>query len=112
MRLAVSLELGSNALIALRDGLTVGLFLYHAGLALLGILLLVGLWTPIAGSLLTLAALGHLIVRPGDWRIGLIVAILAAALALLGPGGWSVDSRLYGWKRLEIPSGKEDDTSR
>jgi hypothetical protein len=31
-----------------------------------------------------------------------LLAGLGAALALLGPGAWSVDARLYGWKRIEI----------
>jgi hypothetical protein len=26
---------------------------------------------------------------------------VGAAFAMLGPGLWSVDARLYGWKRLE-----------
>jgi hypothetical protein len=30
------------------------------------------------------------------------ITIMASALALLGPGAWSVDAWLYGWKQIKI----------
>jgi hypothetical protein len=27
----------------------------------------------------------------------------------MGPGAWSLDARLFGWQRLEIPSGPPND---
>jgi hypothetical protein len=32
-----------------------------------------------------------------------MLASVGGALALLGPGGWSIDARLFGWKRVELP---------
>jgi hypothetical protein len=34
-----------------------------------------------------------------------LLAALAAALALLGPGAWSIDARLFGWRRVEVRNG-------
>jgi putative oxidoreductase len=109
LRLAVGLAVGVFAVMALRGGLPIAPSLFYGGLAVLGFLLLAGLWTPIAGAILALAALGNAIVRPEDRWSWVILAVLAAALGLLGPGAWSVDARIYGWRRLEIPDRKSDD---
>ena len=71
-------------------------------LILLGVLLIVGLWTPIAGALVALSAVGGIFWHTTSWRQCVFVTIIAAALALLGPGAWSVDARLYGWKQIKI----------
>ena len=39
--------------------------------------------------------------------VGTLVGVLpgigpAGALAMLGPGRWSVDARLFGWKRIDL----------
>jgi uncharacterized membrane protein YphA (DoxX/SURF4 family) len=71
-----------------------------------GIFLLVGLWTPLMGGL---AAANELLVafsmyssqRDVQW-IHVLLAVLTAGVAMLGPGAWSVDARLFGRKRFDI----------
>ena len=68
----------------------------------LGSLLVIGLWTPVGGTLLALTALWNAFAYP-QYRWGcVVIGTLGAALALVGPGMWSVDAHLFGWKRLEI----------
>ncbi len=65
-----------------------------------GILLLAGLWTPIAGSLMALSELWIALSVPSDSCIPIGLAVLGASLAMVGPGAWSIDARLYGRKHI------------
>ena len=67
-----------------------------------GLLLLAGLWTPVMGTLVAVISVWKIFLLPENLWIYILLATLGAALALLGPGAWSVDARLFGWKRLDI----------
>jgi uncharacterized membrane protein YphA (DoxX/SURF4 family) len=71
-----------------------------------GALLLLGLWTPIAGTLVALLALGKIVSLPEDIWGNILLGTLGAGLALLGPGAWSVDARLFGWKLIHVRNRK------
>ena len=78
--------------------------LASASLALAGLLLVAGLWTPVAGAVVAVIAIS----ADPDERANIhwsacLAATIAAALAMLGPGRWSVDARLFGWKRIDAP---------
>lgn len=64
------------------------------------LLLAVGLWTPIAAGALSTIALWSAFSEKGDLWAELLLATMAASLAMLGPGNWSIDARLFGRKRL------------
>ena len=67
-----------------------------------GLLLLLGLWTPVAGVILAISEILIAFSQGHDPSLSLLLAGLGIAVALLGPGSRSVDARLSGWKRIEI----------
>jgi len=69
---------------------------------LAGLCLLAGLWTPIAGSLVAALGIWFACTHVEDPLASVLLATIGAALALVGPGAWSIDARLFGWKRIDI----------
>jgi uncharacterized membrane protein YphA (DoxX/SURF4 family) len=84
---------------------------FSAVLLFCGIFLILGLWTPIAGASVTLAEGWKILAIPGDKCLWLLLGTIAGALAMLGPGRWSIDARLFGWKRIEAAPRRSSSTS-
>ena len=68
--------------------------------AVLGLFILAGLWTPVAGALVATVEAWIALAGRGDARIAIVLAVLGGTLAMIGPGAWSIDARLFGRKYI------------
>ena len=100
LRAAAAIPLVYSGLLTVASSSPVPLEVVAAGAA---ILLLIGLWTPIAGALIAVAELGLAIFHSAEPWMYVHFAAMGAALAMLGPGGCSLDARLFGRKQIQIP---------
>jgi len=110
MRLSAGMALIVQGASALLAGPPPAEVLFQSPSMGMGLLLLAGLWTPVAGALVAAEALWNVFTSGHPWR-WIMLATLGAALALIGPGAWSIDARLFGWRRLEIRDRNSQDST-
>jgi hypothetical protein len=86
------------------------------------VMLILGLRTSWAGSAAAICTFGsamyagHTLNFPGIMNawffLFALVFFLSSSLALLGPGGYSLDARLSGWRMIRLSSGKSNSNSQ
>jgi uncharacterized membrane protein YphA (DoxX/SURF4 family) len=113
LRIAVGLTGAIQGALILADHGRFTLESWTVGLLLMvsGLLVLIGFLTPIASIVQAVVAISFGLSWLSAPRAGvllpplaiLFLAAMAAALALLGPGWVSVDSRLFGRREIIIP---------
>ena len=106
MRLVCGISLIADELAAQSTGPHHVVVLAHYASVVLALLVIAGLWTPIAATLAFIVAMWHAFSGQQDLWACTLIASLGAALALLGPGAWSIDARRFGWKQIEIRTRK------
>ena len=113
LRAVVGTALGGHGILCLlsSDRITLVVSVSTALLLLSGGCLLIGFLTPILSLLAGLECLGiacswfpFQLLSPFESKLALAPIIaMSAAIALLGPGAFSLDARLFGWKEIVIP---------
>jgi putative oxidoreductase len=71
--------------------------------AVAGVLLIAGLWTPIAGAVIAVLEASVAFLSPANAAFSVFLAVLGASLAMIGPGTWSIDAWVFGRKRIVPP---------
>jgi putative oxidoreductase len=67
-----------------------------------GLLMLIGLWTPLGCALAVISESWSLLVGGIMPQTAILLLSTSVAVAMLGPGAWSIDALLFGRHRLEI----------
>jgi hypothetical protein len=102
-----------TGLVALR--VAIGAYMIRSGFDLgaiqiaavaLGLSLLAGFWTPIAGLMAAFLQIPGLL-HGRETAGNLLAAAIGIGLASLGPGAWSVDALRYGRKRISLRNNPE-----
>jgi len=102
MRLAVGTILIERGAMTLWSGPSMELTVLSVLAMGAGLLLLAGLWTPVAGAVVAATEVCKIFLKPDSVWIYILLGAFGAALAMVGPGAWSIDARLFGRKHIGI----------
>jgi putative oxidoreductase len=67
-----------------------------------GLLMLIGLWTPVGSILALISQSWALLASAVIPQTAILLISISVAVAMLGPGAWSIDALLFGRHRLDI----------
>ena len=99
-RLVLGIALLCHGIALLGRVPAVGLILPDLIGSVLGLFILAGLWTPAMGALVAVVQVWIVLTGAGDESMAIILAALGGTLAMIGPGAWSIDARLFGRKYI------------
>jgi putative oxidoreductase len=77
-----------------------GLMVPEIGGAVVGVFLSAGLGTPLAGALVVAVESWVMFLGGSDIWVALMLTVFGGTLAMIGPGAWSIDARLFGRKYI------------
>jgi putative oxidoreductase len=98
-RLATGIALFHNGMAQL-EAPTSGLMVPEMTGAALALFIVTGLWTPVAGAFVAVVEVWIALSGASDAWVATILAVLGGTLAMIGPGAWSIDARLFGRKHI------------
>ena len=102
LRLVACSSVVVRGLAGLRSAQAVQPVIPELAAILVSAILAVGLWTPVSGCLVAAFALWDIVRDSGDYWNSTLLAAIGVALAMIGPGVWSLDARIFGWRRIEL----------
>ena len=100
LRIVLAAYVIQNCLTGYSDGTGVTHLMLRIITGAGGVLIFVGLWTPVAGASCALVELWAAASEPGDAWAPVLAAALGAGLSVLGPGAHSIDARAFGRRRI------------
>ena len=93
----------NKGIAAVAAGAPTGLVVPQLAGSLAGLLIVGGLWTPVAGVVAGILEAWIALRQSGTEPLAIALATLGISLAMIGPGAWSLDARLYGRKQILPP---------
>ena len=106
LRLFTGIALIHSGMIRISEGASLATVVLEIFGVVAGVVLMVGFFTPVAGALAAIGqvwlAVSQISSHLGDPWSAMAQATMAAGLAMIGPGAWSIDARRFGRKRIDL----------
>jgi putative oxidoreductase len=102
LRLLAGIGLLHEGFVSARSAFDTAQMLPPVLTAAFGAMLVAGLFTPVAGIIAAAFEFWIAYSHPGNPWLQIGLAGLSLSLAMIGPGAWSIDARLFGRKQIDL----------